>query len=300
LELGADYTAPVPLGGSTSANLKDDIESRGGTRVGGRVFDEDEEDEEEVSPLIRKNCRSRNNDNVPIQALSGLVSLQRLMMSAIDHALEEIIPEDLLSELPETEGAIISTEVPDDTPSSSNPVGQEIARTVSHTSSTFEGGLVHGNTSAPDVARQGSPALVGTIEGASAPEDATEDDPAPEGAAGDDPSPEGAKLGSSSASSMDVYVESPPAQSEELVLTGVPTALVGPITLEVSDPGTGNSLHDVGAEVSLSTALGASSNPPLGLESPLNVVPASTPPFDGASMPPALGFPLFLSNLQVS
>ena len=58
-----------------SANLEDDIESRGGTRVGGRVFDDDEEDEEEGSPLIRKNCRSRNNDNVLIQALSGLVSL---------------------------------------------------------------------------------------------------------------------------------------------------------------------------------------------------------------------------------
>jgi hypothetical protein len=37
-------------------------------------------------------------------------------MSTIDHALEEIIPEDLLSELPETEGAIIRIEVPDDTP----------------------------------------------------------------------------------------------------------------------------------------------------------------------------------------
>jgi hypothetical protein len=39
------------------------------------VFDEDEEDEEEVSPLIRKNFRSKNNNDVPIQALSGLVNL---------------------------------------------------------------------------------------------------------------------------------------------------------------------------------------------------------------------------------
>jgi hypothetical protein len=46
--------------------------------------------------------------------------------------------------------------------------------------------------------------------------------------------------------------------------------------------------------------LGASSNPLLGLESALYIVSVSTPPFDGASMPPALGFPLFLSNLQVS
>jgi hypothetical protein len=73
-------------------------------------------------------------------------------MSAIDHALEEIIPEDLLSELPKIEGAVTLTEVPDDIPSASNPVGQEITQTVSHASSTFEGGLVHGNTSAPDIA----------------------------------------------------------------------------------------------------------------------------------------------------
>jgi hypothetical protein len=93
LELGTDSTALVLDGGPTSTNLEDDIESCGGTSIGGRVFDEDEE---EVSPLIRKNCHSKNSDDVPIQALPGLVSLQRLMMSAIDHALEEIIPKDLL------------------------------------------------------------------------------------------------------------------------------------------------------------------------------------------------------------
>jgi hypothetical protein len=76
----------------------------------------DEEGEEEVSPLIRKNCHSKNSDDVPIQALSGLVNLQRLTMYAIDHALEEIIPEDLLLELPKTESAVIRAKVPDDTP----------------------------------------------------------------------------------------------------------------------------------------------------------------------------------------
>jgi hypothetical protein len=72
LELGADFTALVLGGGPASANLEDDIESCGGTRVGGHVSDEDEE---EVFPLIRKNCRSKNNDDVSIQALSGLVNL---------------------------------------------------------------------------------------------------------------------------------------------------------------------------------------------------------------------------------
>jgi hypothetical protein len=254
LELGADSIALVLGGGPTCANLKVDIESCGGTRVGRHVSDEDEEDEEEVSPLIRKNCRSRNSDNVPIQALSGLVNLQRLTMSVIDHALEEIIPKDLLLELPKTESAAIRAEVPDDTPSASNPVGQEITRTISHAFSTFEGGLIHGDTSVPDVTCKGYSAPVGTLDCASAPEGAAEDNSAPDGAAEDDLAPEGAELGSSLAASMDVHVGSPLVQSEEPVLTGLPTALVGPITLEVSDLDVGNPKHDVRAVVSLSVA----------------------------------------------
>jgi hypothetical protein len=72
LELGVDSFAPVLDGGLVSSNLEDDIESCGGTKVGKHVSDEDEE---VVSPLLRKNCRSRNNDDVPIHSLSGLVNL---------------------------------------------------------------------------------------------------------------------------------------------------------------------------------------------------------------------------------
>ena len=104
-------------------------------------------------------------------------------MSAIDHALEEIIPEDLLLELPETESATIRAEVQDNTPSASNPVGQEITRTVFHASSTFEGGLIHGDTLVPDVTCKGYPAPEGTIEDNSAPKGAAKGDSAPEGAA---------------------------------------------------------------------------------------------------------------------
>jgi|UniRef100_A0A804LZ13 hypothetical protein len=75
LELGADSAALVLVGDPTSANLEDDIESCGGTRVGGRVSDMDEEDEEEVHPLVRKNRRSKNSNDVSIQALSRLVNL---------------------------------------------------------------------------------------------------------------------------------------------------------------------------------------------------------------------------------
>jgi hypothetical protein len=221
-------------------------------------------------------------------------------MPAIDHALEEIILEDLLLELPETRSAGIRAEVPDDIPSASNLVGQEITRIVSHASSTFQGSLVHGDTLVPDVTCKGYLAPVGTIEDTLAPECAAEGDLAPEGASEGEPAPEGPEHGSSSAASMDVHVRSPPVQSEELVLTSLPTALVGSVTLEVSDSGAKNPLHTVGDEVPLCVALIMSSNPPLGLESALDIASASTPPFDGTSTPPALGFPLFLSNLQVS
>jgi hypothetical protein len=199
-----------------------------------------------------------------------------------------IIPEDLLLDLPEAEGAIVRTEVPDDIPLSSNPVGQEITRTVSHASSTFEGNLVHGNKSALDVAGQGYLAPVGTIEGALASKGAAEDNPAPVGAAKDDPALKGAELGSSLASSMDVHAGSPLVQSEEQVVTSPPTTLVGPVTLEVSDPDAGNPLPAIGAEVSLSVALGMSSNPPLGLESALNIASIDTPPSKSMPLPLAL------------
>jgi hypothetical protein len=51
--------------------------------------------------LVCKNRRSKTSNDVSIQALSGLVNFQKMMMSTIDHALEEIILEGLLLELPE-------------------------------------------------------------------------------------------------------------------------------------------------------------------------------------------------------
>jgi hypothetical protein len=287
LELDADPMTSVLDGGSASTNLEDDIRGCDGVRVGGRVLDEDEEEEEEeIAPLIRKYNRSNRSSDIPMQALSGLVNLQGLTMSTIDHALEEIIPKDLLLEPPETESSVIRTEVPDDVPLAGNPVGQEITWTVSHALSTLEGGLAHGDTLAFDVAGQGHPTPMGMTEGASASEGAAKDNPAPEGGPKDDSAPKGAKLGSFLADSMDFHVGSLPAQSEEPVVTSLPTALVGPVTLEASDPDAGNLPPAVGAEVSPSDAL--------------NIVPVSAPSTDSASMPPGLGFPLFLSNLQVS
>jgi hypothetical protein len=233
-------------------------------------------------------------------------------MSTIDHALEDIIPEGLILELPKTRGASIRVEVLDDIPLASNLIWQEITWTVFHASSTFEGGLIHGDTSVPAITCEGYPAPEGTIEDNSAPEGAAEGDSAPKGVAEGDPAPEGAaegdlvpegpELGSSSATSMDVHVGSPLAKSEEPAGTSLdlPTALVGPVTLRVSDPGIEDPLHVVGAEVPLGVALGMSFNPPLGLKSALDIASTSVPLFDGTSALPALGFLKFLSNLQVS
>jgi hypothetical protein len=92
---------------------------------------------------------------------------------------------------------------------------------------------------------------------------AAKEDPTPEGGAEGDPTPEGVGSGSSSAASMDVHIGSPLVQSEELVVTNVYGALVGPATLEASDPDDRNLLPADEAEASPSRAL--------------NIVPADAP-----------------------
>jgi hypothetical protein len=65
-----------------------------------RVVDEDEEEEEKI-PLIRKNSRryivSGESSYIPSPALSALVGLQELSIVNFDQALEDVVPEDLLS-----------------------------------------------------------------------------------------------------------------------------------------------------------------------------------------------------------
>jgi hypothetical protein len=74
LEQDADPTTSLLGGGPTSTNLEDDTEGCDDVRVGSRVLDDDEEEEEEV-PLIRKNSHSSRSSDIPMHALSGLVSL---------------------------------------------------------------------------------------------------------------------------------------------------------------------------------------------------------------------------------
>jgi hypothetical protein len=119
LEQDAGPLTSLLGGGPTSTTLEDDIGGCDDARVFGCVLDEDEEEEEEEIPLIRKNSHRRSSD-IPMHALSGLVSLQGLTMPAFDHALEEIIPENLLSEPTEC------SEVLDDVPLPCDPIGQEV------------------------------------------------------------------------------------------------------------------------------------------------------------------------------
>ena len=65
------------------------------------VVDEDDEEEDEI-PLIRKNSRhyiaSGESSGVPSPALSALIGLQELSLANFDQTLEDMVLEDLLSE----------------------------------------------------------------------------------------------------------------------------------------------------------------------------------------------------------
>jgi hypothetical protein len=171
---------------------------------------------------------------------------------------------------------------------------------VSRASSTLEGSLLCKNTG------PSHPTLMEVAEGPSALEVAAAEDPAPEGGASSDPAPEGGVGGnlgpeggtggnpapesveacSLSTASMDVHIGSPPVRSEEVTVTRVSTAFTGQVALEVSEPDVRSLLPAGGVEVTPSCAL--------------EIVPADLPSSSHAPALPALGLPLFLSNLQVS
>jgi hypothetical protein len=124
---------------------------------------------------------------------------------------------------------------------------------------------------------------------------------APKGAAEDDPAPEGPGVGFPSASSMDVHVGSKMVWSDEAMVTGL-DLLVSPAslaTLEVSGHRTEDPMGAPRVEIPMGVTL--------SLDYPLPLVPSSVPdvasvsvfPSDSTSIPPALEFPSFLSNLQV-
>jgi hypothetical protein len=98
---------------------------------------------------------------------------------------------------------------------------------------------------------------------------------------------------------MDVHVGSPLVQSEEAVAmgSGLPTSPTSPTTLEVGGHGTDDMMGALGTKVPLGVTLSMYYNLPLVPKSAPNTASVSVFPSDSISMPPDLGFPLFLSNL---
>jgi hypothetical protein len=255
-----------------------------------------------VPSLVHRDRRSNANNDVPIEALLGLVSLQGMTMSAIDHTLEEIIPKHLLLELSEARGADICLEVPDCAPFASFLAGQEMTPPVCHAPPTFKGALIRENTPVPEGIAEGCPAPKGVTKDNSALDGAAEGDLAPEGATKNDLATEGPEASSTSAASMDVHVGSPLVQSEEAMVTSLDLldVFAGLATLEVSNSITEDLICATGAEIPLGVMLSMNYNIPLAFKPTPDTASVNALPSNSISMPPTLGFPLFLSNLQVS
>jgi hypothetical protein len=196
----------------------------------------DEDDEEEEVPLIQKNSRryrvSEGSSDIPSPALSALVGLQELSIANFDQALEDVVPEDQLSEPTDGDMMDVCSDIPD--------VGLEVSRAASRASSTLEGGLrsqevgqgcsipmeVTESPSALEVAVAENSVLKDGASGCPAPEGVAGNDPArvgsascnpaPEGVAGGDPAPMG-NAGSPSHTSMDVHIGSSPPHFEGIV-----------------------------------------------------------------------------------
>jgi hypothetical protein len=196
---------------------------------------DDEEAENEV-PLTRKNSRqsiaSGESSGVPSPALSALIGLQELSLANFDQTLEDMVPEDLLSD-PVDDGAMEACAGVLDAGLRSSRASSTLERDlkgretdldhpgpmeVTEGPSTLEVvteeslDLKNGADTCPapeDVARDDL-ARVKSVSHCPAPEGAAGDDPAQVGSANHDPAPEGARVGSPSRTSMDVHAGSPP------------------------------------------------------------------------------------------
>jgi hypothetical protein len=275
------------------------------------VADENNGEEEDEVPLTRKNSRqyvaSGESSGVPSPALSALIGLQELSLANFDQTLEDMVPEDLLSE-PADDGVMeVCADVLD--------TGLGSSRAASRASSTLERGLEGQETdldclgpmeviegpSALEAATAENLVLKDGVDTCPAPEDVAGNDlarvgnashcPAPEGTAGDDPAqvgsanysatPEGVRAGSPSCTSMDVHAGSSPRSGCMVVAQ----ALGQGVALEASIP----------------------ADQVLGSIDGTELVPAgSLQAASGGNLMPGhqlishdLGVPSFFSNLQV-
>jgi hypothetical protein len=275
------------------------------------VADENEGEEEDEVPLARKNSRryvaSGESSGVPSPALSALIGLQELSLANFDQTLEDMVPEDLLSEPTDGDAMDVCADVFD--------AGLGSSRAASRASSTLERSLEGQETdldrlapmevtegpSALEVATAENLALKDGVDTYPAPEGVAGDDsarvgsvnrgPAPEGIAGDDPAqvgsanydpaPEGVRAGSPSCTSMDVHAGSPPHSGCMVVAQ----AFGQGVALEASVPD--------------DKVLGSADDTELVPAGSLQVAPGGDPTPSHQLISHDLGVPSFFSNLQV-
>jgi hypothetical protein len=220
--------------------------------------------------------------------LSALIGLQELSLANFDQTLEDMVPEDLLSEPADGGMMDICADVPD--------AGLELSRAASRASSTLERGPKGQEAgldcSAPMEVGEGPSALEVAVTESSALKDGTSIYPAPEGVAGDDPArmgsasydpaPEGVRVSSPSHTSMDVHVGSSPPHS-----------------------GCMAAIHASGQEVALEASapddrvLPSADDTDLVPTDALRVVPIGDPSTSRQLISHDLGVPSFFYNLQV-
>jgi hypothetical protein len=158
------------------------------------VADENDGEEEDEVPLTRKNSRqyvaSWESSGVPSPALSALIGLQELSLANFDQTLEDMVPEDLLSEPADGGATDVCADVLD--------AGLGSSRAASRASSTLERGLEGQETDldrlAPMEVTEGPSALEAAVAENLVLKDGVDTYPVPEGVAGDD----SARVGSAS------------------------------------------------------------------------------------------------------
>jgi hypothetical protein len=246
--------------------------------------------------------------DIPSPALSALVGLQELSIANFDQALEDVVPEDMLSELADGDMMDVCSDIPE--------VGLELSRVASRALSTLESGLrsqeVGQGCSIPmevtesplalevaivenPVLKDGAsgcpvlegvagndPARVGSASCDPALEGVAGGDPAPMGSVGCNPAPEVVQAGSPSHTSMDVHVGSSP-RSDGMVTAHASNEEVA---LEVGAPNARVLMPAGGAELIAGDVL--------------QIAPVDIPSSSHHLASRDLGFPSFFSNLQVT
>jgi hypothetical protein len=309
-----DAGTSVPVAEEVTATEPTDVEPNGCTQTATEpngcaacvVTVEDEEEEDEV-PLTRKNSQQLiaggESSGVPSPALSALIGLQEVSLANFDQTLEDMVPEDLLSEPVDDDATGDCAAVPD--------TGLRSSRASSTLERDLEGRETDLDRPGPMEVVEGPSTLEvvtaesldpeNSADACPAPEDVAGDDlarmkslshcPAPEGTAGDDPAqvgsanydpaPEGARAGSPSCTSMDVHAGSPPHSGCMVVAQPLDQG----VALEGSIP-TGLALGSVECTELI----------PAGL---LQATSSGGPAPGYQLISPELGIPSLFSNLQV-